>query len=80
LSASGVFAAFIITFVLSLGFFATPALLGGRQDMMMSNLIDFYTRTILNWNMASAIAVVLLFTSAAFLLLLSRVRGKEKLA
>lgn len=80
LSTSGVLAAFIITFVLSLGFFATPALLGGRQDMMMSNLIDFYTRTILNWNMASAIAVVLLFTSAALLLLLSRVQGKEKLA
>jgi ABC-type spermidine/putrescine transport system permease subunit I len=48
--------------------------------MMMSNLIDFYTRTILNWNVASAIAVILFFTSASLLLVLSRVRGKEKLA
>ena len=80
LSASGVLAGFILTFVLSLGFFATPALLGGRRDMMMANLIDFYTRDTLNWNAASAIAVILLFTSSALLLVLTRVRGTEKVA
>lgn len=80
LSASGVLAGFILTFVLSLGFFATPALLGGRRDMMMANLIDFYTRDTLNWNAASAIAVILLFTSAVLLLLLNRVRGTERFA
>lgn len=78
LSLSGVLAAFIIAFVLSLGFFATPALLGGRQDMMMANLIDFYVRDVLNWNAASAIAVILLFTTAVLLLALSRVRGRER--
>ena len=80
LSGSGVLAGFILTFVLSLGLFATPALLGGRHDMMMANLIDFYTRDTLNWNAASAIAVILLFTSAVLLLLLNRVRGTEKFA
>lgn len=80
LSGSGVVAGFILTFVLSLGLFATPALLGGRQDMMMANLIDFYTRDTLNWNAASAIAVILLITSAVLLVLLTRVRGTEKFA
>lgn len=80
LSLSGLLAAFILTFVLSLGFFATPALLGGRQDMMIANLIDFYTRDTLNWNAASAVAIILLFTSAALLLLLGKVRGADQAA
>lgn len=79
LSASGVVAAFILTFVLSLGLFATPALLGGRGDMMMANLIDFYTRDTLNWTAASAVAVILLITSALLLVLVSRFGGAGKL-
>ena len=80
LSASGIFAGFVLSFVLSLGFFVTPALLGGRQDMMMANLIDFYTRDTLNWNAAAAIAVVLLFTSGILLFVLTRVRTPESLS
>src|SRR5690606_33000977 len=49
LSRSGVIAAFILTFVLSLGAFATPALLGGNRDLLIANLIDFYVRDVLNW-------------------------------
>jgi ABC-type spermidine/putrescine transport system permease subunit I len=75
LTTSGVLAAFVLTFVLAMGLFATPALLGGRKDMMMANLIDFYTRDLLNWNAASAIAVILLMTSAVLLILLMRIRG-----
>ncbi|GGE49792.1 hypothetical protein GCM10007276_28670 [Agaricicola taiwanensis] len=78
LTAPGVSAAFVLTFVLSLGLFATPALLGGRRDMMMANLIDFYTRDTLNWNAASAVAVILLLTSAVLLVLVSRISGTGK--
>ncbi|WFU40001.1 ABC transporter permease [Bradyrhizobium sp. CB82] len=60
LSAPGVIAAAFSTTVMSLGFFVIPALLGGRKDAMMSNLVDFYTRETLDWNMASAIGVILL--------------------
>jgi ABC-type spermidine/putrescine transport system permease subunit I len=59
-SLPGVLAAFLLCLVLSMGFFVTPALLGGRQDMMMANIIDLYTREVLDWQSASIIALLLL--------------------
>ncbi|KLU20367.1 spermidine/putrescine ABC transporter permease [Caballeronia mineralivorans PML1(12)] len=60
LSLPGVAAATLSTTVMSMGFFVIPALLGGRKDAMMSNLVDFYTRETMDWNIASAIGVILL--------------------
>jgi putative spermidine/putrescine transport system permease protein len=60
LSMPGVASALISTFVMSTGFFVIPALLGGRKDVMLANLVDFYTRETLDWNVAAAIGVVLL--------------------
>lgn len=77
LSLPGILASFVLTLVLSLGFFVTPALLGGRHDMMLANLIDFYTREILDWQAAAAIAVILLATTALLLAMLRRVRGAQ---
>ena len=79
LSLPGISAGFILTFVLSLGFFVTPALLGGRHDMMLANLIDFYTRETLDWPAASAIAVILLLSTGALLSIFSRMRGGQAL-
>ena len=75
LSMPGLLAGSLLVFILSLGFFITPELLGGRKDMMVANIIDFYTRETLNWTFASSIAVVLLVLSAGFIFLLSRVPG-----
>lgn len=60
LSLPGVAAGVLSTTVMSMGFFVIPALLGSPQDVMMSNLVDFYTRETLDWNMASAIGVIML--------------------
>jgi putative spermidine/putrescine transport system permease protein/mannopine transport system permease protein len=60
LSLPGVVAGVSSVMVMSLGFFIIPALLGGRQDVMLANLVDFYTRETLDWNMAAAIGVLLL--------------------
>lgn len=60
LSMPGVFAAASSAFVMALSFFIIPALLGGPKDAMLSNLVDFYTRETLDWNMASAVGVLLL--------------------
>ncbi|VVD74264.1 Putrescine transport system permease protein PotH [Pandoraea morbifera] len=60
LSLPGLAAAVLSTTIMSMGFFVIPALLGGRKDVMMSNLVDFYTRETMDWNMASAIGVILL--------------------
>lgn len=67
LSLPGVLSGSLIVFVLGLGYFITPALLGGQGNMMISKLIQENIQTTLNWSMASAISLVLL---AATLLLL----------
>jgi mannopine transport system permease protein len=77
LSLPGVVAGTLLCVILSMGMFITPALLGGRKDMMMANLVDFHVKETLDWNMASAIAIVLLLLSAVFILMLARVRGGQ---
>ncbi|MGE8944004.1 ABC transporter permease [Leptospira interrogans] len=69
LSASGVVSAWILTFVLSLGFFITPALVGGPRDAMISNIIATQISETLNWGLGSALGMVLLlagFTCVGF--------------
>ena len=60
----GLGAGCLLVFILSLGFYITPALIGGASDQMLSYLIaEFATRTG-NWGMASAIAILLLLSVA----------------
>lgn len=68
LSLPGVAAGAFSVMVMSLGFFVVPALLGGRQEIMLANLVDFYTREVLDWQMASTVGV-LLFCMVALLAL-----------
>jgi len=77
LSLPGVLAGVLMAMTLSMGMYITPALLGGRKDMMMANLVDFYTRQTLDWALASAIAIVLLLLSGVLIGLLLRVRRNE---
>nr|WP_255553552.1 ABC transporter permease [Caenimonas aquaedulcis] len=79
LSVPGVTAGCLLVFILSLGFYVVPALLGGRKDMMLANLVDFYTREAMVWPVASAIAVVLTTVAVAAALALSRVPGGSSL-
>ncbi|MFM1655150.1 ABC transporter permease [Brevibacillus sp. B_LB10_24] len=59
LSLPGVFSGSLLVFVLSLGYFITPALLGGPKNIMVSMLIQDNVSTTLNWHLASTIALVL---------------------
>lgn len=59
LSLPGVLAGSILVFVMSLGFFVTPALIGGAESTMVSMLIETYVNRTLNWNLASALSLVL---------------------
>ena len=77
LSMPGVLAGLLMAMTLSMGMYITPALLGGRKDLMLANLVDLYTRQTLDWGMASAIAVVLLLMSGILIALLLRVRRAE---
>ncbi|MDY2627163.1 MAG: ABC transporter permease [Lachnospiraceae bacterium] len=58
LSIPGIVSGSMMVFVLALGFYIAPALLGGSDDMMMSNLIQSNMSN-MNWNMAAALSVEL---------------------
>jgi ABC-type spermidine/putrescine transport system permease subunit I len=60
LSLPGVAAGCALVFVLSLGFFITPALLGGGRVIMISMLIEQQVRELLEWPFAAALSAVLL--------------------
>ena len=60
-----------------MGMYITPALLGGRKDMMLANLVDFYTRQTLDWQVASSIAMLLLLLSIGLIALLVQVRREQ---
>ena len=60
LLASGIASGCLMVFVMSLGYFVTPSLLGGTSNMMLAELIAQLVQSLLNWGLAGAAAVVLL--------------------
>jgi putative spermidine/putrescine transport system permease protein len=60
LTMPGVLAGMSLVFMLSVGFYITPALLGGGRVVMIANLIEKQVRALLDWNLAAALALVLL--------------------
>ena len=74
----GVVAGGLITFILSLGYYITPALLGGPADQMMSNFISTYINRDLNWGQAAALGAVLLLVTLAIYAAFLRILGPER--
>jgi len=62
----GIGAGALLVFILAVGYYITPALVGGASGQMISNFIAYHMQTSLNWSMAAALAAILL---AAVLLL-----------
>ncbi|MBL8582530.1 MAG: ABC transporter permease [Rhizobiaceae bacterium] len=60
LTLPGVWAGGFIVFILSIGYYITPALVGGPGDQMISSFIAFYTNQSVNWSLASALSAWLL--------------------
>lgn len=50
----------LLTFIVGLGFYITPAMLGGPREVMVSNLIAFNVRESLNWTLAFSMSTSLL--------------------
>jgi ABC-type spermidine/putrescine transport system permease subunit I len=64
LTRNGILAGATLTFVLSLGYYIVPAILGGGKVMMLATIIEAEIHKFLNWNFAAALSAVLLFTTA----------------
>ena len=78
LSMPGVGAGALLVFIQALGFYVTPALLGGPNDQMLSYFIGFYANRTVNWGLAAALSVVLLLAVAIVVALYARLVGFNK--
>lgn len=56
----GIGAGALLVFILSVGYYITPALVGGADGQLISNLIAFHMQQSLNWSLAAALAALLL--------------------
>lgn len=79
LSLPGVAGGCLLVFIIALGFFITPALLGGPKDTMISLLIQSQMDDFVNWGFASSSATILLMFTMIFLLIYNRILGMEQL-
>jgi ABC-type spermidine/putrescine transport system permease subunit I len=77
LSLPGVAAGCLLVFILSLGFYITPALLGGQRDVMISMLIQQQISQ-LKWGFGAALALVLLLLALGIYALFTRLLGVER--
>ncbi len=75
LALPGVAAAGIMVFVTAIGFFIVPALLGGRRETMITQLIIDQIQQTLNWGFAGAISVLLLLVVLVVFALYDRILG-----
>jgi putative spermidine/putrescine transport system permease protein len=80
LSLPGIAAGGLMVFVMSLGYFVTPALLGGTSNMMLAEMIAQMIQSLLNWGLGSAAAFVLLAVTMALYALQLRLVGTKRLA
>lgn len=75
LTAPGVAAGCLLVFIMSLGYYITPALVGGASDQMVSYFISYYTSEAVNWGLAGALALVLLVATSVLYLIYTKVAG-----
>jgi putative spermidine/putrescine transport system permease protein len=75
----GIGAGCLMVFIQALGYYITPALVGGADDQMISYFIAFYASRTVNWGMAAALSIMLLAATVALYAVYNRMIGLEKL-
>jgi putative spermidine/putrescine transport system permease protein len=73
----GIGAGALLVFILAIGYYVTPALLGGADDQMLSYYVAQYSNVNVNWGMASALGALLLAASLVLYALYRRVVKSE---
>jgi putative spermidine/putrescine transport system permease protein len=76
---AGVSAGGLLVFILSIGYYITPALLGSPGDQMVSYFVAFYTNTSINWGMATALGGLLLLATLVLYVVYSWLVGASRL-
>jgi putative spermidine/putrescine transport system permease protein len=75
LSRPGIAAGCVLVFLLAVGFYVTPALLGGPGQVTLATMIDMQINNFLNWGLAASLGVVLLAVVGGIFALFSRLLG-----
>ncbi|RWI08727.1 MAG: ABC transporter permease [Mesorhizobium sp.] len=79
LTMPGIGAGCMMTFIIAVGYYVTPLLVGGGGDNMISYFIAFYTNETINWGMAAAIGLILLATVLVLYASLGKLIGVSKI-
>ena len=69
----------ILVFILSIGFYITPALVGGTEGTMISNFIAYHISESLNWGLAAALGTLLLLVVLALYILYDKIVGIDNM-
>lgn len=75
----GIAAGCLLTFILCLGYYITPALVGGPADQMVSSFVAHYTNEELNWGMASALGAILLTATLLLYYFFNKLVGVDRI-
>jgi len=78
-SLPGVGAGCLLVFILAIGYYITPALVGGQSGQLISNFIAYHIQTSLNWGLAAALGCVLFVAVLLLFLLYDRVLGLDRM-
>ncbi|UEM05213.1 ABC transporter permease [Skermanella rosea] len=75
----GVGAGCLLVFILGVGYYITPALVGGAGDQMVSYFVAFFTNQTINWGMAAALGSVLLVATLLLYWVYARLVGVDRM-
>ncbi len=75
----GIGAGCLLVFIISIGYYITPALVGGTADQMISYFVAFFTLQTVNWGMAAALGSILLVAVLALYFVYARLVGIDRL-
>ncbi len=76
---AGIGAGGILVFILSIGYYITPALVGGTQGTLISNFIAYHISGSLNWGLAAALGTILLLLVVALYILYDKIVGIDNM-
>jgi len=75
----GIGAGSILVFILAIGYYITPALVGGQDGQLISNFIAYHMQKSLNWGLAAALGTILLAGVLAMYWLYDRLVGIDNM-
>ena len=75
----GVGAGILLVFIVAIGYFITPELVGGKDGRLIGNMIDYQMKTSLNWGLAAAMGTILLGAILALYWVYDRLVGLDNM-